>query len=298
MSRPARSGVPKVAIQPGVMPLNTASGAFPGIGRSVNPKPSGPTPAASLPRNAEPETSMRRLHIAPSGAVIETAARSTPGTARTRWWMRSYAARRAAGARSARRASITASSTRPRSKPSGTCVSPLNDRRNRPAPIEKHEREDDLRQDEAARHRCVARCTRGPSAILHRVDGRAAGRAPRRRHAEDERRDEAGGRGEREHARIQRQLQRHGVRGELRDEEPAAPMSHGHAGRGAHGRRAAGFRSAAGAPDVRATPPARGARSIRGCARSRGRAADWRCWRRQSAAPIPTTAIRTSSGRE
>ena len=126
--------MPNVAIQPGVMPLKTASGAFPGIGRSVNPKPSGPTPAASLPRNAEPETSMRRLHIAPSGAVIETAACSTPGTATTRWWMRSYAARRAAGARSARRASITASSTRPRSKPSGTCVSPLNDRRNRPAP--------------------------------------------------------------------------------------------------------------------------------------------------------------------
>ncbi len=37
-----------------------------------------------------------------------------------------------------------------------------------------------------------------------------------------------------EHAQIQRQLQRHGVRGELRDEEPAAPMSHGHGGHGAH----------------------------------------------------------------
>jgi hypothetical protein len=84
MSRPARSDVPNVAVQPGVMPLKTASGAFVGIGRSVNPKPSGPTPAASLPRNAEPKTSMRLLHIAPSGAVIETAACSTPGTARTR----------------------------------------------------------------------------------------------------------------------------------------------------------------------------------------------------------------------
>ena len=106
---------------------------------------------------------------------------------------------------------------------------------------EEHEREGDLRQDEPAGHRRVARGARGPSAILHCVDGRATGRAPRRRHAEDERRDEAGGRGEREHAPVQRQLQRHGVRGELRDEEPAAPMSHGHTGRRAHRREQQAF---------------------------------------------------------
>jgi hypothetical protein len=106
-----------------------------------------------------------------------------------------------------------------------------------PGADEEHEREGDLCQDEPAGDRRVARGTRGPSAILHGIDRSAARRAPRRRHAEHECRDEAGNRREREHASVQRQLQRHGVRGELRDEEPAAPMSHGQTGRSAHGRK-------------------------------------------------------------
>ena len=95
---------------------------------------------------------MRRLHIAPSGAVIETAACSTPGTARTRWWMRSHAARRAAGARSARRASITAQHATALEAERHLRQS-IERPQEQAGADEEHEREDDLRQDEPARHR-------------------------------------------------------------------------------------------------------------------------------------------------
>ena len=120
--------------------------------------------------------------------------------------------------------------------------------------------------------------------------------APRRRHAEDERRDEAGGRGEREHARIQRQLQRHGVRGELRDEEPlpqcatatpaAAPMA-------ASSRLSISSwraRRPRDAPSASRTPS-----WLRAVARASSRLA---MLAQAISSTNPATAIRTSSGRE
>ena len=227
---------------------------------------------------------MRRLHMTPSGAAIETAAASTPGTVRTRCADAFVGRDVPSDVRSARRASITARSTRPRSKPSGPASARPNDCRNKPA--QTRSTTDRTTWATTSPLATVTRPGGGVAAasILHRVDGHAARRADRGRHAEDERRGDRDRRGEREHATVERQLEIHGIRGELRHQETGCPIARRSSRRPRPSRRAAGFRSGAGAPAVRVTRRARGARSIRGCARWRGRAGDWRCWRTRSAA--------------
>ena len=234
---------------------------------------------------------MRRLHIAPSGADRDSGlldARNREDALVDAL----AAARRAAGARSAR------VDHREQHATALEAERHLRQSVERPqeqaGADEEHEREGDLRQDEATRHRCVARCTGRPSAILHRVDGRAAGRAPRRRHAEDERRDEAGA-AVNASMRVERQLQETrrpwraarrgaGCPNARRPHRPRRPW-----------RRAAGSRSATGAPAVRATRPAPAARSTRGCARRAGEQQVGDVGAGTSTSPA--TAIRTSSGR-